>query len=250
MIQKETDFKRSLAGLFYIIKKSLIGMIISGLVLGGSVGLFSKKFIDPKYSAKSALYIASASDSVLQLDDIQIGSSLTDDYIYLITSRPFITEMKLRIGLGSEYTYAMLSDMISVTNPTGTHAIEITTVCKDDKLAADISNALAEVSVTKLADIMESSHPKITEYAAARGAQVSPNSTMNAMVSFVLGALAFFVFSYLKTVSDDTIKSVEDIDSMLQLNVLGMVNEAPTKAQTGDKKRSRKKKSKKTEKAS
>lgn len=225
MVQKkETDYKTSLLGLLEVLKSSIIGMIIAGLILGGAVGIISKRYIAPKYSAKSAIYIASASDSILKLTDLQMGSSLAPDYIYLITSRPFITEMKGRLGLGDEYTYDMLTDMVTVINPTDTHAIEITAVSTDDKLAADIANALAEVSVTRLSDIMESSHPKIIETAAARGYQVSPNSTLNAIVSFVLGALLFFTVNYLRTLADNTVKSLEDVDTQLGLNVLGVVN--------------------------
>ncbi len=224
MNQNDKDFKTSLAGLLNVVKKSIVGMIITGLILGGTVGIVSKKFIAPEYSAKSALYIVSASDSILKIADLELGTSITSDYIYLITSRPFITEMKNRLGLGSEYTYAKLKSMITVENPKNTHTIEITTVSTDDKLAADMSNALAEISVTRIADIMESSHPKIIENAAARGYQVSPNATLNAIVSFILGAIAFFTFKYVSIASDNTVKSVEDVDTQLGLNVLGVVN--------------------------
>ncbi len=240
------DFKRSLAGVVFILQKSLIGMIIAGLILGGVVGIISKKLITPTYSAKSAMYIASASDSVLQLADLQIGSSMASDYIYLITSRPFITEMKGRLGLGPEYTYAQLKSMINVVNPNGTHVIEITAVCNDAKMAADMANALAEVSVSKIADIMESSNPKITEYSNTVGYKVGPNSTRNAIISFMLGMILFFVFSYLSSVSDDTVKSIEDIDSILELNVLGMVNTAPSE-KSQKKSSHRKKKSNKSD---
>ena len=226
MNQNDRDFKTSLAGFLNVVKKSIAGMIITGLILGGTVGIISKKFVSPEYSAKSALYIVSASDSILKIADLELGTSITSDYIYLITSRPFITEMKNRLGLGSEYTYAKLKSMITVENPKNTHTIEITTVSTDDKLAADMSNALAEISVTRIADIMESSHPKIIENAAARGYQVSPNATLNAIVSFILGAIAFFTFKYVSIASDNTVKSVEDVDAQLGLNVLGVVNSA------------------------
>ena len=224
MNQNEKDFKASLAGLLDVVKKSILGMIITGLILGGTVGVISKKFVDPKYSAKSALYVVSASDSILKIADLELGSSVTSDYIYLITSRPFITEMKNRLGLGSEYTYARLKSMITVTNPKNTHTIEITTISTNDKLAADISNALAEISVTRIADIMESSHPKIIENAAARGYQVSPNSTLNAIISFMLGAILFFIAKYISVASDNTVKSIDDVDTQLGLNILGVVN--------------------------
>ena len=224
MNQNEKDFKTSLAGLIEVVKKCMLGMIITGIILGGTVGIISKKLVNPQYSAKSALYIVSASDSILKIADLELGSSITSDYIYLITSRPFITEMKNRLGLGSEYTHNRLKSMITVENPKNTHTIEITVVSTDDKLAADMSNALAEISVTRIADIVESSHPKIIENAAARGYQVSPNSTLNAIVSFILGAVIYFMFKYVSIASDNTIKKVDDVETQLGLNVLGIIN--------------------------
>ena len=143
--------------------------------------------------------------------------------------------MKNRLGLGSDYTYDRLKSMITVENPKNTHTIEITTVSTDDKLAADMSNALAEISVTRIADIMESSHPKIIENAAARGYQVSPNSTLNAIVSFILGAMGFFMFKYVMIASDNTIKKVEVIETQLGLNVLGVVNTSVSTKKTSHK---------------
>ncbi len=227
--KSEVEFERSLSGVLYVLKKSILGMIITGVIFGGTAGVVSETLIKPKYSAMSSLYIVSASESLLKMADLEIGSSLTSDYIYLITSRPFITEVKQKLGLGPEYTYNRIKGMITVSNPSDTHAIEIETVSTDDKLAADISNALAEVSVTKLADIMESSHPKIIEYAAARNNKISPNSTMNAIVSAILGIIAYFIISFFRSVSDDTIKSFEDIENLLELNILGMINLGPAK---------------------
>lgn len=245
----QTDLKTTVLDIWNIFKSAVIGMLITGIIFGGTAAVISKKLIAPKYSAMSALYIVSASETVLNISDLQVGSSLTDDYIYLITSRPFITEMKQRLGLGSEYTYGQLKSMVSVRNPSDTHAIEITATTTDSKLAADMANALAEVSVTRLADIMESSHPKIIEYAASHGGKVSPNSTFNAIVSFALGAIAFFAVSYIRRVMDNTVKSVEDVENKLGLNVLGVVNiAADDRTKSRKKVRRRKKTAKRSKK--
>ncbi len=225
MAQKtEIDFRMSLIGFLDVLKRSVVGMIITGIIIGGSVGIYSKKCITPKYSAMSSMYIVSASESIINVSDLQIGTSIAGDYVYLIKSRPFITEMKKRLELGDEYTYSKLKSMIAVTNPKDTHAIEIRVTATDATLAADMANALAEVSATRISDIMEISHPKIVEYSLSRGTKVSPNSTNNALISFVLAAFAYFAIALIIHLSDNTVKTLEDVDVKLELNVLGMIN--------------------------
>ena len=44
MVQKktETEFKKSLAGLVYILKKCFLGMVICGVIIGGIVGVINE----------------------------------------------------------------------------------------------------------------------------------------------------------------------------------------------------------------
>ncbi len=50
--------------------------------------------ITPKYTATSKVYMVSASsDTVLNLSDFDIGTSLSEDYIELIKIRPVLEEV-------------------------------------------------------------------------------------------------------------------------------------------------------------
>ena len=77
LVNEEID----LLELFYLFRQKLL-WILAALVIGGlGVGAFTYFFITPTYEATAKLYIVSASnDSVVNLSDLQIGTSLTADY--------------------------------------------------------------------------------------------------------------------------------------------------------------------------
>ena len=66
-----------------IIACAVVGMLVAGLVTYFGIA--------PKYKATSTLYVVSASNnSVVNLSDLQIGTSLTSDYKTLILTRPMM----------------------------------------------------------------------------------------------------------------------------------------------------------------
>lgn len=219
------SYKRSFNGMLFLLRRCIVAMLIIGVLIASVVKIGIVKFQVPTYSATSAIYIASASGSVINFSDLQVGSSIAADYTYLIKSRNFISEVKKQLGLGDEYTYSKIKNMIYIKNPTNTHVIEIRTVSTDGKLAADISNALAEVSATRISDITETSHPKVIEYAIA--ARVPNNSTTKAVLAAILAMLIFYSVSLMRFWADDTVRSPEDVESMFEINALGIINGAP-----------------------
>ena len=98
--QADEDLGIDLYDLFYLFRQKLPGILVS-MVLGGMlVGMFTFFFIAPKYEATSKLYIvSSSSDSVVNLTDLQIGTSLTADYEELVLSRPVLESVIENLGL-------------------------------------------------------------------------------------------------------------------------------------------------------
>ena len=86
---------------FYLSK---IVIIIIGFVLGGLVaGAITYYCITPKYTAETTMYTVSAStDSVVNLSDLNIGTSLSQDYVELIKIRPVFEEVIKDLNLDME----------------------------------------------------------------------------------------------------------------------------------------------------
>ena len=84
--EEETEI--DLLELFYYLKAKLV-WLISFFVIGAVIaGLITYFLITPKYTATSKLYMVSASsDSIVNLSDLNLGTSLTDDYVELLKIR-------------------------------------------------------------------------------------------------------------------------------------------------------------------
>ena len=91
----------------------LLISLIAGAVLLGAYSLF---FIAPTYESTAKLYVVSASDdSVVNLSDLNLGTSLTADYEQLMLSYPVLNRVIDRLNLDS--TSDELAKAFSVNFP-------------------------------------------------------------------------------------------------------------------------------------
>ena len=66
--------------------------VAAGFIIGALIaGLFTKFAITPKYTATAKMYmVSSSSQSVVDLTDLNIGKSISQDYVELLKTRPII----------------------------------------------------------------------------------------------------------------------------------------------------------------
>ena len=201
---------------------SRIWAIILATALGlAAAAAFTTLMLKPVYKSTSILYVLTKSTSITSLADIQMGTSLTQDYMVVITSRPVV--QKVIDNLGLDMTYGQLKENISVVNPTNTRFLEITVSNNDAFLAKKIVDELADVSAERMAEVMETQAPNIMDYGQIAASPSSPSLIKNSMIGAMLGfviACGIIVVLYLL---NDTIKTPEDVERYLGLNTLGMI---------------------------
>lgn len=220
-IQENDEMQIDLVELFYALKKRIL-IILLAMIIGGGLGIaYTKMVVTPIYSSTSSMFIITGESTFTSLTDIELGSSLTQDYSELITSR---TVMRMVIDeLDLNMSYSALQSNISIENPTDTHILEITVKDTDPERAKELVDTVAEVSSEYIADQMEVTAPKIIE----KG--VLPTSPINVSVrrTALLGALIGIALSagiiILLTIMDDTIKTEGDVERYLDLPVLASV---------------------------
>ena len=184
--QIDEELGIDLYDLLYLFRQKLPGILISMILGGLLIGMFTFFFIAPKYEATAKLYIvSSSSDSVVNLTDLQIGTSLTADYEELVLSRPVLESVIENLGLDLE-NVDELKDMLKVTNPNNTRILNITATSTDPIEARDIANELARLAVDWLPEMMRSNTPSVPEEAVLPEEKASPSYVLNILV----GALA------------------------------------------------------------
>lgn len=191
---------------------------IAGALL---VGTFTKFGITPEYSSTSKLYILSKSTSLTSLADIQIGTSLTKDYVELIQSRPVIDKVIENLNLNR--TYEEVLNQVDITNKSDTRILVITATDQDPELAKDLADELAHVSKTQIAEIMRIDEPSIVELGYITGEPVNVHLLKNTALGGFAGAFVAIAIILVIYLLDDSVKTQEDVEKYLGINTLAAI---------------------------
>lgn len=198
--------------------KSLLMCLLIGAVL---MGAFHTRMVKPSYQASTELYITST-DSVISLQDLQIGTQLAADYQSIITSRGVLNQVIDDLALNIDYK--TLKSLITVSNPSGTHIIRTNVKTSDLALSRDIANDLLLVSIERIFQIVGTSEPTVIDYSeAAAVEEVTPGLLRYMAIGGVIGAVLAAAVLVIRMLMDRTIKSEEDVEKYLQLPVLSAV---------------------------
>ena len=99
---QDDEIEIDLKELFYVIKRKLWIILLTGIVGAVGFGLFTAMVMKPVYTSSTMLYIVNKTTTLTSLTDLQLGTQLTKDYKVLVTSRPVtgqvITNLDLKIG--------------------------------------------------------------------------------------------------------------------------------------------------------
>lgn len=221
MNNKQDEVEIDLLEVLFLFKKKILILLLAGIVAGGATGLITNYLIQPMYSSTAKLYILSSSTSLTSLTDIQIGTSLTKDYIQLVQSRPVVEKVIENLNLNR--TYEQLLDEMTFSNPTDTRILVITAKNTDPVLAKDIVDEFVYVSKESIAEIMKTDEPSIAELGYIAEKPVSPNLLKNTAIGAFLGIFAAAAIVLVIYLLDDTVKSSEDIEKYLGLNTLTLI---------------------------
>ena len=220
--EEETEI--DLLELFYYLKAKLV-WLISFFVIGAVIaGLITYFLITPKYTATSKLYMVSASsDSIVNLSDLNLGTSLTDDYVELLKIRPIFEEIIKELDL--DYTYDELLSMTSIASLNKTRLLGITVESTDPVEARDIANALANKAVSYVPEVMETATPNIAELAITPKFKSSPSLPKNTIIGALLGLVLAAGVCTVRFLMDDTLKSAEDVEKTFGVMPLTIIPE-------------------------
>ena len=222
---EQTEYEIDLLELLYYYRTK-IWYIIAAVLIGGILaGLVTWQLIIPKYTATAKMYMVSSSTgSVVDLTDFNIGTSLSQDYVELIQTRPVYENVIYELKL--DYEYKDLKEMVSIGTVGQTRILTIAATSEDPKEAANIANALATEAEKTIPKLMDTPKPNIAEKAIVPEERSSPSFKKNIAIA-ALGC-AFIVIAILTVLflMDDTIKSGEDLEREFGIMPLTVIPEA------------------------
>ena len=235
---QDDEIEIDLKELFYVIKRKLWIILLTGIVGAVGFGLFTAMVMKPVYTSSTMLYIVNKTTTLTSLTDLQLGTQLTKDYKVLVTSRPVTGQVITNLDLN--LSHEQLVKKIKVDNPTDTRILTISVEDTDPYMAKSIADEFASVASARMAEIMDSAPPNIVEEAYLPTQKTKPSITTNTMIGglagvFLAGAIILVLF-----VMNDAIKTPEDVEKYLGLNTLATI--PVFEGETGAKKKKSKRK--------
>lgn len=198
----------------YIVLCFLIGAVI--------MNAYSYFLVRATYKSTAKMYVVSASkNSVVDLDALNIGTSLTADYEQLMLSYPVLEQVinKLNLDMDSD----TLAKMITLENPTDTRILNINVVSTDPKSARDIANTLMDVSVDYLPKTMSTNAPNVAQKAKLADHKDGPSYTKYTMIGALAGAFLYCMYLVVKYLMDDTIHTADDMEKYFDIVPLAVI---------------------------
>ena len=198
----------------YIVLCFLIGAVI--------MNAYSYFLVRPTYKSTAKMYVVSASkNTVVDLDALNIGTSLTADYEQLMLSYPVLEQVinKLNLDMDSD----TLAKMITLENPTDTRILNINVVSTDPKSARDIANTLMDVSVDYLPKTMSTNAPNVAQKAKLADHKDGPSYTKYTVIGALAGAFLYCMYLVVKYLMDDTIHTADDMEKYFDIVPLAVI---------------------------
>ncbi len=209
-----------LAELFMAIWSKIHLVLLAGIFMTLLAFLGTKLFITPIYSSTTKMYVMSKQDAGASVTytDLQTGTQLTKDYMELVKSRPVLEQVIAVLNL--DMNTEQLAGAITVETPQDTRILKIVVENEDPKKAKEIADAIRESVGIQITEIMDADSVNTIEEGNLPTAPSSPNLIKNMAVGGVLGIFIALGIIVLIFVLDDTIKTPDDVEHFLGINVL------------------------------
>ena len=221
-MDNQNEMEIDLLELFRYLKKK-IAILLAVCLASAVVGFVGTKlFIAPKYTAATRVYVLNRSnETTVVSSDFSLSNYLINDYQVLITGQNVTKEVIKQLNLNM--TYSELANKISVTVPDNARVLQISVTDTSAQRAADIANAVREVAVTQIKEIMDVDAVNVVYEAEVPTSPSSPSVMKNTAIAALLGLVAVAGVYVVIFMLDDTIRTEEDVERYLGLSTVGVI---------------------------
>ncbi|SCZ76054.1 YveK family protein [Acidaminobacter hydrogenoformans] len=212
---------------FYVFLKRI--KIIAGLtLLSLTVSIIVTFFLmTPKYETFTILMLGRPADYGIEVgitaQDVQLNRQLVSTYAEIAKSNSVINQVSSNWGDGMTPLY--IRERVKVTLLNNTELIKVTARDADPIIAAKLANQMAETFMKEVAKIMKIENVQIIDKAEIPRKPVSPRPELNLTAGTLFGMLSGAFLAFFLEITDQSIKTSDDVVKLLNLPVLGMIPE-------------------------
>ncbi len=209
-------------------------IVILCVVVGSSAYLYTKLFVEPRYSSSITLYVNNKSTNnftgTITPSEQTAAQSLVKTYIAILMTDDTIDLLKSKIDL--DYTEGQLKGMISAAAIEDTEIFRVTVTNDSPENAQIIANAIIDVLRDRIYDITEGKMNVVND-ATLNKKPVSPNAEKKAVLGAGIGAAIACVIIFVMALLDDVIHSEDYVVETYNMPVLAKIPDLVIDEPTG-----------------
>ena len=213
----------SIKDIFQTLKKRWKLITLLTLIAALISGVISYFLLTPVYQSSTQILV-NQNQSKNQLDSTQIQSNIDMINTYsVIIKSPAILD-KVIDDLDLPQSVDQLSQKITI-NSQETQVFSLTVQDSDPTKAVEIANAVSGTFQKEIKDIMNVDNVSILAKAEVKEnpTPVKPSPVLNIAIAVVLGLMAGIGLAFLLEYMDNTIRDEKDIETLLDLPLLGSI---------------------------
>lgn len=190
-------------------------------VLGFVISAFALK---PTYSASAKMIVNNSKQQTSQTitySDLTAATNLVDTYSVILKSHSVLQKVITDLNLDCDYN--QLAKAITIEAEGTTQVMHISVLNSDRDTALKIAQKIVELAPSAIMNATDSGSVKTVDEPWSDPNPVSPNKAQNAAVAAVLGFVVSIAIIALRETLNNKFKSVEDLQKVLDLPVLGVI---------------------------
>ncbi|MCU7740169.1 YveK family protein [Priestia megaterium] len=215
----------SLRELFQVLRKRLWLIVLITIIAATVSAVISFFVLTPVYQSKTQILVNQAkNDEQLYYNQtVQTNVQLINTYNDIIKSPAILDKVIKELKLDS--SAQSLSGQIQVTNAQDSQVAQIVVQDTSAKRATEIANTTASIFKKEVPKIMNVDNVSVLSKATLgeSASPVKPQPLINIAIAVVVGLMLGVGLSFLLEYLDNTLKTEQDIESLLELPVMGVI---------------------------
>ncbi|MBE6159701.1 MAG: polysaccharide biosynthesis tyrosine autokinase [Lactobacillales bacterium] len=212
----------------YVLSKLVIilACVVLALIAGAS---YTFNIKEPMYKSNTTIVLTAEknnTNTAITQNDLTINKSLVSTYSQIIKSKKVLKQVIKNLKL--DMTVGELSSIVSVEAISNTEIISITVSNKDAKKAPKIANEIARIFMKEIVSLYNIENVNVVDKAEESKMPYNMNYVKDVIIYLFIGFVISFAIIIITFYFDTTIKSTEEIETKLNLPILGSVP-APNK---------------------
>ncbi len=200
-------------------------LLILGALLGAA-GMGGMRYMQKyTYTSSSMLYVLSATTSITNLSDLQIGTQLSDDFVVMVRSKPVLDKAieTVEEQMGITMSRAQVRRSLSISHTDDTRILTIMCTTTDAQLSKVLCDTITNEASQRMSEITQTDPPTLVESAEVAQEPNDRGVVSQAEKGALAGLAGMFVLLCIPYLVNDKIRRSDDVVRYLDEVVLGVV---------------------------